>query len=141
MQVIQIANMTILNDTYNSNPDSVIAALETLQALKNTGKKIAVLADMLELGPQSEKIHGQIGKTIAQNDIDVLLTFGTLSKSTYNEAAVKNKAHFENKAALSEYLVQTLGKGDAVLIKGSRGLKMEEVVAVLEDQFSQKAGT
>jgi UDP-N-acetylmuramoyl-tripeptide--D-alanyl-D-alanine ligase len=140
MQVLRTANVIILNDTYNSNPDSMLAALATLQALKNTGKKIAVLADMLELGSQAEELHRQAGKILAQHNVDVLLTFGTLSKSTNDCALVKSKSHFENKAALSEYLLQTLGNGDAVLVKGSRGMKMEEVVDVLNDRLSQKAG-
>jgi UDP-N-acetylmuramoyl-tripeptide--D-alanyl-D-alanine ligase len=79
MQMQHIVQVTILNDTYNANPDSTLAALATLQAMKPTGKKIAVLGDMLELGNQAKELHRQIGKTAARCGVDILLTIGTLS--------------------------------------------------------------
>jgi UDP-N-acetylmuramoyl-tripeptide--D-alanyl-D-alanine ligase len=140
MEVQRIAQKTILNDTYNANPDSMIAALTTLQAMKTKGKKIAVLADMLELGPQAEELHRQIGKSTARYGVDILLTFGSLSKSIHNAAMVETKAHFENKIALTEYLMHALADGDIVLVKGSRGMKMEDVVIGMSEQLSLKAG-
>jgi UDP-N-acetylmuramoyl-tripeptide--D-alanyl-D-alanine ligase len=140
MQVQRIAKVTILNDTYNANPDSTLAALATLHAMKAKGKKIAILADMLELGPQAIDLHRQIGKTLAQNDINMLLTFGLLSKFLHDTAIVEIKAHFESKATLTEYLVHAVADGDIILIKGSRGMKMEEVVTNLGERLSQKAG-
>jgi UDP-N-acetylmuramoyl-tripeptide--D-alanyl-D-alanine ligase len=140
MQVQRAAKVTILNDTYNANPDSTLAALATLHAMKAKGKKIAVLADMLELGPQAGELHGQIGKALSRYGIQMLLTFGPLSKALHETAVVETKAHFESKAALAEYLGRAAADGDVVLIKGSRGMKMEEVVANLSDRLSQKAG-
>jgi UDP-N-acetylmuramoyl-tripeptide--D-alanyl-D-alanine ligase len=140
MQMQRIAQITILNDTYNANPDSTLAALATLQAMKSTGKKIAVLADMLELGEQAEELHQQIGKNTARYGVDILLTFGSLSKFIHDAALVGTKAHFENKSTLTTYLLHTLTDGDVVLIKGSRGMKMEEVVMNLSEQLSPKAG-
>ena len=140
MELQYIAQITILNDTYNANPDSTLAALATLQAMKTTGKKIAVLADMLELGGQAVELHRQIGKNTARCGIDILLTIGSLSKSIYDAASVETKAHFESKSELTEYLIHTLADGDIVLIKGSRGMKMEEVIANLSEQLSLKAG-
>ncbi len=141
MQVQHIAGITILNDTYNANPDSTLAALATLHAIMAKGKRIAVLADMLELGIQSEELHRQIGKALAQHNIDILLTFGSLSKSIHDAASVKTKAHFENKTALTEHLLHTLTNGDMVLVKGSRGMRMEEVVLALHERLLPKAGT
>ena len=109
-----------------------------MQTMKTNGNKIAVLADMLELGEQAEELHLLIGRNAAQYGIDVLLTFGTLSKYIHNTALVEQKAHFENKTALVEYLIHTLADGDIVLIKGSRGMKMEEVVMNLSEQLSPK---
>ena len=140
MQLQRIGQVTILNDTYNSNPDSTLAALATLQAMKTAGKKVAVLADMLELGEQAEELHQQIGKSAARHGVDILLTFGPLSKSIHEAASVETKAHFESKSTLIEYLIRTLGEGDSVLIKGSRGMKMEEVIMSLNEQFLPKPG-
>jgi UDP-N-acetylmuramoyl-tripeptide--D-alanyl-D-alanine ligase len=140
MQVQHIAQITILNDTYNANPDSMLAALTTLEMMKATGRKIAVLADMLELGGQAEELHRQIGKNTVECGVDILLTFGRLSKSIHDNASVETKAHFDSKSTLTEYLIHTLADGDIVLVKGSRGMKMEEVIINLSDQFSSKAG-
>jgi UDP-N-acetylmuramoyl-tripeptide--D-alanyl-D-alanine ligase len=94
MQLQRIAQVTILNDTYNANPDSTLAALTTLQAMKVTGKKIAVLADMLELGEQAEELHRQIGKNTARCGVDILLTFGPLSKSIHDAAG---RSYYESR--------------------------------------------
>ena len=108
--------------------------------MKAKGKKIAVLADMLELGEQAEELHQQIGKNTGEYGVDILLTFGTLSKYIHDAALVETKAHFENKSALSAYLMHTLADGDIVLVKGSRGMKMEEIITSLREQLSPKAG-
>ena len=134
MQVQRIAKVTILNDTYNANPDSTLAALATLHAMRTKGKKIAILADMLELGPHASELHEQIGKILSQYGINLLLTFGPLSKSLHDTALVETKAHFESKAALTEYLVHAMRDGDIVLIKGSRGMKMEDVVTSIAER-------
>ena len=140
MELQHIAHVTILNDTYNANPDSMDAALATLQAMKATGKKIAVLADMLELGEQGEELHCQIGKHTARSGVDILLTFGPLARFIHEAASVEIKAHFDNKASLTEYLMHTLTDGDVVLFKGSRGMKMEEVIMKLREQLTPTAG-
>jgi UDP-N-acetylmuramyl pentapeptide synthase len=108
--------------------------------MKTTGKRIAVLADMLELGMQAEELHKQIGKNTARNGVNILLTFGTLSKCIHESALVETKAHFENKTALTEYLIRLIADGDSVLVKGSRGMKMEEIIMSLTEQLSLKAG-
>ena len=140
MQMQHIVQVTILNDTYNANPDSTLAALATLQAMKPTGKKIAVLGDMLELGNQAKELHRQIGKTAARCGVDILLTIGTLSKSLHDAASVGTKAHFDSKSALTEYLIRTVADGDIVLVKGSRGMKMEEIIVNLSGQLSPNTG-
>jgi UDP-N-acetylmuramoyl-tripeptide--D-alanyl-D-alanine ligase len=139
MQVLKLDGITILNDTYNSNPDSVLAALQTLKSSATTGKKIAVLADMLELGTESEQEHIKIGKAIASYGVEYLLTYGPLSRLTHEAAQTTFKAHYDQKNVLAEYLAELLTPGDIVLIKGSRGMNMEDVVVFLVERFQQAA--
>jgi len=140
MQLQRIGQITILNDTYNANPDSTLAALATLQAMKATGRKIAVLGDMLELGDQAEELHRHIGKNTARCSVDILLTIGPLSKFIHDAASVESKAHFDSKSTLTEYLIHTVADGDIVLVKGSRGMKMEEIIVNLSGQLSLNTG-
>jgi UDP-N-acetylmuramoyl-tripeptide--D-alanyl-D-alanine ligase len=138
MQVETIAGVTVLNDTYNANPDSVMAALATLAALRTPGRKIAVLADMLELGPGSEAMHRAVGQAVKKHRVDTLLTFGPLSKHTHDGASITQKQHYDVKQLLSEQVLELLSAGDAILIKGSRGMKMEDVVAFIADRLPSK---
>jgi UDP-N-acetylmuramoyl-tripeptide--D-alanyl-D-alanine ligase len=139
METVSVNGITLLNDTYNSNPDSVRAALETLGAIKTSGKKIAVLADMLELGEISEREHRLVAALVKSSGVEYLLTFGPLSKATHDASTVQFKAHYDQKNILSEYLAELLTTGDTVLIKGSRGMKMEDVVTFLKERFSKAA--
>jgi UDP-N-acetylmuramoyl-tripeptide--D-alanyl-D-alanine ligase len=131
METISRNGIIILNDTYNANPDSVIAALQTLKSLRVNGKKIVVLADMLELGEQTEHEHAKIGLAVSDMDFEYLLTFGPLSRYTHEASKLAFAEHFDSKSALVDSLKGQLQPGDAVLVKGSRGMKMEEVVAQL----------
>jgi UDP-N-acetylmuramoyl-tripeptide--D-alanyl-D-alanine ligase len=140
MQVQKTKEIIILNDAYNANPDSTLAALATLQAMKSAGKKIIVLADMLELGAQAEELHRQIGIALNKCKFDVLLTFGTLSKNIFDSALTANKKHFDDRATLTEHLFGIVARNDIVLVKGSRGMKMDEIVTALLGHFSEKAG-
>lgn len=139
MEVTDMGGVTVLNDTYNSNPDSVRAALQTVGAMKSSGKRIAVLADMLELGPESAAMHRQVAREAAKNGVEYLLTYGSLSKETHTASNARFKAHYEQKNMLSEYLAELLSPGDIVLIKGSRGMKMEDVVTFLRERLSKAA--
>lgn len=139
METVKINGITILNDTYNSNPDSVRAALQTLGAMKTSGKKIAVFADMLELGASAVKEHRKVAAMLNSAGVQYLLTYGPLSQQTHDAAAVSFKAHYEQKNILSEYLAELLTVGDIVLVKGSRGMKMEDVVTFLKERFSKAA--
>ena len=129
MEVIKRNGITILNDTYNANPDSVLAALKTLQSMKIEGKKIVVLADMLELGEKAENEHAKIGLAVSDLEFEYLLTFGPLSRFTHEASKLAFAEHFETKDALIASLKSQIAPGDAVLVKGSRGMKMEEVTA------------
>jgi UDP-N-acetylmuramoyl-tripeptide--D-alanyl-D-alanine ligase len=141
MQIMRLDGVTILNDTYNANPDSVLAAFQTLRATSASGKKIAVLADMLELGENAIDEHRRIGQAAVKAGVEYLLTFGTLAKHIHDTAATKFKAHYEQKNVLSEYLAELLTDGDIVLVKGSRGMKMEDVVTFLMERAKEAHGT
>lgn len=135
MEVLLIGGMTILNDCYNANPDSMKAALTTLAELKTSGKKIAVLGDMFELGAASEDAHRDIGKFASGLKIDALFTTGEAMKAAYSISAVKRKEHFAEKEKLAEALSRVAKTGDAILIKGSRGMKMETIVGEFKKQM------
>ncbi len=132
MEVLTLQGTIILDDTYNANPDSVRAALNTLCALRITGKRIAVLADMLELGAGAPELHAEIGAEVRKLGIEYLLTFGKLARHIKEGAAIPAAVHYDQKNILSEYLRELIAPGDAVLIKGSRGMKMEDVVTFLK---------
>lgn len=140
MQIHTVAGVTILNDAYNANPDSMLAALAALRIMKSKGKKIAVLGDMLELGVQSDDLHQKIGRALSKYHINILLTFGPHAKSIHDTASVETKAHFDSKPALAEYLLHTFADGDIVLIKGSREMKMEEIITALSERQAKTAG-
>lgn len=135
MEILRLNGLVILNDTYNANPDSVLAALKTLRSMKTDGRRVAVLGDMLELGKSAQREHQNIGKEVAKYKVDCLFTFGDLSKFTNDAATIKLKTHFTDKAMLAEQLADLVSARDVVLVKGSRGMKMEEIVADLQQKF------
>ena len=136
MEVLSNNGIIILNDTYNSNPDSVIAALKTLSTFSTNGKKIVVLGDMRELGESSKREHTNIGVIVAEMKFNHLFTVGPFSKYT-SEAFGTTAKHFESKDELSNELKKILNHGDVVLVKGSRGMKMEDVVNQLTNGNGQ----
>jgi UDP-N-acetylmuramoyl-tripeptide--D-alanyl-D-alanine ligase len=136
MAVLDLNGITVLNDTYNANPDSTIAALETLAAMNVRGKKIAVLADMLELGGAEVAEHQRIGETAARLGIDYVLTYGLRAKEIHRAVHGPFAVHYDEKNVLAEYLVELIAPGDAVLLKGSRGMAMEDVLVFLAQRQS-----
>jgi UDP-N-acetylmuramoyl-tripeptide--D-alanyl-D-alanine ligase len=138
MEVLHVGPVTILNDSYNSNPDSVLAALETLRLIKTDRKKIVVLGDMLELGSAARREHERIGTTIGEMGFKFLLTYGPLARFIADKANVEMKIHYDHKDLLIACVEKLLTGGGCVLVKGSRGMKMEDVVVSLTEQFRKK---
>ena len=121
LNVIQQPNLTIIDDTYNASPQSMKAAINTL--LTFTGEKIAVLGTMAELGDEAKKFHQQIGQ-LAKDSLDTVYTFGELAKHY-------NGIHFEDLNQLALHLL-THHTNATVLIKGSRMVKLEQLVRHLQ---------
>jgi UDP-N-acetylmuramoyl-tripeptide--D-alanyl-D-alanine ligase len=129
MEVTKHKGMIFINDAYNSNPNSVVMGLETLNEYKAAGNKYILLSDMLELGKTSKKEHSDIGKLVKKMGFQNLYTYGKDSFNTFKSAkGVENNFYFESKDDMAGMLKAVLGKGDVVYIKGSRGMKMEEVL-------------
>ncbi len=119
---------TIIDDTYNANPNSVAVAIDLLSGLQ--GRRILVLGDMGELGAHAENYHRQIGEKAKQAGIDVCYTVGQLSQAVTQEFSGAAR-HFADKQSLINELQQQIDAQTVCLIKGSRSAKMEEVVAAL----------
>jgi UDP-N-acetylmuramoyl-tripeptide--D-alanyl-D-alanine ligase len=123
---------TLINDTYNSNPESVFSALETLVQMKIKGKIILALGDMLELGKNAKALHEEIGGKIKKLKFNYLFCHGPLSLQTSKKAgALKLNRHFVQKKDLIKELTGCIEPGDVVYVKGSRGMMMEEVVQAI----------
>lgn len=125
----------LIDDTYNAAPPSVIAALNLLAELD--GRRVAVLGDMLELGEYEERGHRMVGARAAQV-ADELVTVGRRAQWIANEALLAGLMEsqvvvLEDSQAAIEYLRDCVGANDVVLIKGSRGVKMDQIVVELEE--------
>lgn len=120
--------VNIIDDTYNANPFSLQAAVETLAAF--AGKKILVLGDMKELGDDAKNIHHDAGAQIRSAGIDYLFTFGDLSENTAH-AFGEGAYHFNEQEKLVNALKPFLFNTTTILVKGSRSMKMERVIAGL----------
>ena len=139
MQVqISKSGLKIVNDTYNANPSSMLAALQSLKGLSRENKTLVVLGDMLELGQQSLAAHKYLGESAASIGFDYLFAVGEYAGtviSAAKEAGMKDSqaVMFDNKQQLVDRLIdhirkKEIGKGDWILVKGSRGMRMETVV-------------
>lgn len=133
MRIVRAGGVRILDDTYNAAPVSTIAALGVMREMAGSGRCLAVLGDMFELGPAAAEGHRRVGEA-AGRLADHVLCLGELSRETARAAGDKG-LHFPTKQALIEALLSMVRSGDTVLVKGSRGMAMEEIVAALENQL------
>lgn len=138
LQHIECAHFNILDDTYNSNPFSLQQAIRSLSEYKTPGRRIVVMGDMLELGEHSLALHKKMGMFIAQQPIDVLVTFGEFSKVCAQAVRQHVKGDCtivtcDSKDDVIAFLKRHIRTGDTLLIKGSRLLKMEDITTSLEN--------
>jgi UDP-N-acetylmuramoyl-tripeptide--D-alanyl-D-alanine ligase len=137
MQIIQNGNWTIINDSYNANPDSFSPALETLLQLaaKQNCRKILVIGDMLELGNSSDQLHQEILHMAYSSNLDGIFTLGESFRKAAKKFKTKNPAAdincFLSHQELATALKKFIKANDIILIKGSRGMQMEKILAFL----------
>jgi UDP-N-acetylmuramoyl-tripeptide--D-alanyl-D-alanine ligase len=143
MELVRIGDIKVINDSYNANPVSMANALKTLKQMKTKGRKIAVLGDMLELGEKTLDYHRELGRSVVESGIDLLLTVGKFSPSIGQGAKdhgmnPERISAFDNNEKASSYLLENLKAGDLVLIKGSRKMRLEEVVLSLKNLYGRQ---
>jgi len=135
LEVIETERFRIINDAYNANPQSMRAAITVLGELAG-GRRVAVLGDMLELGEHGPAGHREVGEFAGQN-VDLLLTVGPQARLIAAAAAAwlpEGAVHsFATNAEAAAFLQAVVNDGDTVLIKGSRGMQMEEIVALMQN--------
>lgn len=137
LAVKKFKNAVLIDDTYNSNPESVKAAVEVVKKIKTYNCKIIVLGDMFELGKSSEKLHKGLAKIFTDKKNLIVLTLGDKMKILHTALTHKKikSIHFNSREALSLYLRYEEIENSVILVKGSRGMKMEEFVNQLEKRF------
>ena len=133
-EIIKIGNATILNDSYKSNPQSLLAALDILKTL-DYPKKIAVLGDMVGLGENYVRLHNEIGEKLTEFGVDELITFGDLGKLIGDGAQgkVPNVVNFYDKAEAAKYISKYINENCAMLFKASRAVKLEEIIEKIKE--------
>ena len=131
--ILRKDGLTVILDCYNASPDSMRASLTVLGGMK-AARRIAVLGDMLELGPNSPEMHRQVGEFAAEEGLDAVFGYGPHAAELLSGAAEKGcprTRHFDSKPELAAFLKDFLREGDAVLYKASRGMALEEVAAAV----------
>ena len=117
----------LIDDTYNANPESVKKAIDFLS--NSNKRKVFIMGDMLELGRYRKKMHADVGQYAKRKKVDVFLGFGELTKYAVSGYG-KNGLFFNNENDLKKFIKENIKSGDIVLIKGSRGIKMERFINV-----------
>ncbi len=127
--------VSVLDDTYNANADSMLAALLTLQELPCAGRRVAVLGDMAELGAHSETAHEEVGRRTAELGIDQLFAVGTragVMARAARAAGMRGVGDFADIGTATDAVKRFLKTGDAVLLKASRSVRLERLVEALK---------
>jgi UDP-N-acetylmuramoyl-tripeptide--D-alanyl-D-alanine ligase len=142
-QVLEVAGATLINDCYNSNPKALNAMIDTLASMP-AKRRILVAGEMLELGPTGESLHRDCGRHAAEKKIDIVIGVRGLAKALAEAAcgAGVQSRFAETAEEAGEWLARELRPGDAVLLKASRGVKLERALEVAQDRLSpgRKAG-
>jgi UDP-N-acetylmuramoyl-tripeptide--D-alanyl-D-alanine ligase len=134
---------TVIDESYNANPASMRAALALLGAARPgpNGRRIAVIGDMLELGPDGAAIHAQLAPDLMANKVDLLFGAGPLTRALFEAAPASMRAAWtERSSELTAEIARTLRNGDVAMVKGSNASRMGPLVAALRDQFTRTQG-
>ena len=124
--------ITVIDDSYNASPDSMRAAFSTLQLAQTQGRKLALLADMWELGPETERYHYEVGRALGATDAAVLAAVGGLARAIVRGAREAKPALtaecFDDRFAAARWLEAQMRPGDLALVKGSNGMRLFDIV-------------
>lgn len=131
-QMHTLKSCTLIDDTYNASPDSMKASVSVLSSMEGVkGRRIAALADMLELGEKEREYHYEVGKFIAGTQVDEVAAYGELSEEILKGVEDNNERivvkHFESRDALKDYLFTYVHPDDVLLLKASNGMKLKEI--------------
>ncbi|MGI9244263.1 MAG: glutamate ligase domain-containing protein, partial [Verrucomicrobiales bacterium] len=132
LQARQIGGVNFVDDSYNANPDSMRAAVQTLIGMPCEGRRFAILGGMGELGEIAAEEHRKLGVETLAAGIDVLISVGELGAGITGELAADGVQHFEKPGECAAFLKAHAKPGDLVLVKGSRSAAMEQVLAEFE---------
>ena len=137
MERLELAGVTIINDAYNSNPDSAARAIRLFGRMKAAGRKVAVIGDMLELGPAAEEYHLRIGRLLEESAVDIVVAVGRQSGTVLRAVnGRKEKYGFGCVDEMRPALEDLIRPGDAVLLKGSRGVGLERLVKWMGERLN-----
>lgn len=141
MQLWETQGAIVLDDAYNANTDSMLAALKTLQAFPCHGRRLAVLGDMAEQGAQSEAAHHEVGQAAAQFGVDQLFTVGSMAAHIARgarQAGLHRVLEFEKPEGAGPAVRSFVRTGDVLLIKASRVMQLEKISGMLRPSDAQK---
>ena len=125
-------NMTFIDDTYNANVESTIAAIDYLTGFSGNGRRLLIFGEMFELGDESKNQHIKVGQKCIESNLDYVFTVGTETLATHKSITNGPKnMHFETKEDLIKELKTEITDGDKILVKGSRGMAMETIIETL----------
>ncbi len=133
---------TLIDESYNANPASMKAAITVLgqAGVGPRGRRIAVLGDMLELGPAGPDLHRGLSEAITANSIDAVFCCGPLMRNLWEALpSAKKGGYADSSAALEEQVTAAIGAGDAIMVKGSLGSRMKLIVTALQKRFPGRA--
>jgi UDP-N-acetylmuramoyl-tripeptide--D-alanyl-D-alanine ligase len=140
---LTVGPLDIIDDSYNANPASMAAALRALGEYPGSGRRWALLGDMLELGEESERLHRETGAEAAAAGVDVLLARGSFAESIVDgarDAGVARAEAIETHEAIARAVFDAAEPGDLVLVKGSRGMTMEKIIDNLKIMYDDPSG-
>lgn len=138
-QSIQLINgVTVIADCYNSSPDSMLCAIDTIANINCSGKRIGVFGDILELGEISNSEHFEIGRNIANSNIDLLICYGDKSREIKNGACsfgMRESYFFPDEKEISKFILSNINQGDTIIYKASRGIKLENIMNTVNERL------
>jgi len=133
------AGFTVVDDSYNSNPRSLMSMTRTVaEARENVKRRVIIAGEMMELGPEAPAMHREVGKEIAQSGVEVLWGVRGLAREIVaagREAGLGSARFFESSDDAAVAAVEEIRAGDLVLVKGSRSVETDRIVKALKERF------